>query len=80
MYLIQQNIFYQMSVILNPDHWIKVDSNKKNSLFHQKMCLIWVICVSESFKVKKWDSSETADLVSYSFIGNCCNSYFNLLP
>lgn len=29
MYLMQQNIFYQMSVILSPDHLIKVDSNKK---------------------------------------------------
>lgn len=32
MYLIQQNVFDQMCLILYPGHWIKVDSDKKNSL------------------------------------------------
>lgn len=31
MYLIQQSVFDQMYVILSSAHWIKVDSNKKNS-------------------------------------------------
>lgn len=79
MYLIQQNVFDQMYVILSLGHWIKVDSNKKNSFVWRtgNFLLNIVSDVGEnvylwhSFKVKKHDSSEKKELSPCSWISNC---------